>query len=124
MSGATNYFTNKILDDSLTALDLYVGLFHHHSPPTPSGGGEQMGDRQPVRFERSSDTERVNESLVVFHDLPEGIAQYWAVFDAEFGGNMLVFGRLRTSRSIIDGFPTLRFSEGKLRVSLTQVSDN
>jgi hypothetical protein len=96
---------------------IYVALFT--VSPTPSGGGTEVAGggygRQTVTFGAASLGSTVSTSAVVFPvaTAPWGTITAFALFDASSGGNMLYFGNLSTSRSVLAS-DQVQFPAGQL----------
>lgn len=96
---------------------IYVALFT--VSPTPSGGGTEISGagygRQTVTFGTASSGQVVSNVGVVFPvaTAPYGTIVAFALYDASSGGNLLYFGNLSTSRSVLTG-DQVTFPSGQL----------
>lgn len=87
--------------------ELYIALFT--SAPDDTGGGDEIEGfgyvRQLLTFGAWADGECANDQTVTYPIATGswGEVTHSAVFDAEEGGNMLVWGELTAPRSVGDG---------------------
>jgi hypothetical protein len=117
------YLDNNFLSIALLAATfsppavVYVALFT--VSPTPSGGGTEVGGggygRQTVTFIAPVNGQTQNFADIFFPiaTSPWGTIVAFGLFDASSGGNMLYFGALSTSRSIMTT-DQLKFPAGQL----------
>jgi hypothetical protein len=118
------YLDNNFLGIALLAQSfvpptaVWVALFT--VSPTPSGGGtEVIGGgygRQTVTFSLPVNGQTQNTADIYFPIATAawGTVVAFALFDASSGGNMLYYGSLSTSRSIMPS-DQLRFPAGQLQ---------
>lgn len=111
MSALTNFAENKLLDHLLGVAEypmptsLYVGLFT--AAPGEGGGGTEVsgGGYARVRLTASpaSSGSASNASTLTFPRATAnwGIVTHVGVFDAQTGGNLLVYGALSTSVQVL-----------------------
>ena len=96
---------------------IYVALFT--VSPTPAGGGTEVAGagygRQTVTFGLASLGQVVSNEGVVFPvaTAPWGSLTSFALYDASSGGNLLYFGNLSTSRTVLAG-DQVTFPSGQL----------
>ncbi|HEY8415801.1 MAG TPA: hypothetical protein VIK99_08520 [Thermaerobacter sp.] len=124
----TTYFGNAVLNHMLRGQSftppstVWVGLFTQM--PTADGGGQEVSGggyvRQPATFAPAANREISNDTDLQF---PTATADWGTVvgfglFDAETGGNLLVFASLSTPKNVLTGdqpyFPT-----GELTVTIS-----
>ena len=122
----SNYLAGEILDDVFSGNaftppgTFYLALYT--SAPTASGGGTELSGngyaRQTVAFTTTAQ-QSSNTSAVEF---PTATADWGTivavgVFDASTSGNLLAFGNLTASKSIVSG-DVLRIPAGDLDINL------
>lgn len=117
------YFDNTVLSIGLLNMSfvppttVWVALFT--ISPTPSGGGTEVSGggygRQTVTFSAPSSGTTSSTAAVIFPIATAtwGTIVAFAIFDASSGGNMLYFGSLSTSRTIMTD-DQLQFPAGQL----------
>ena len=124
----TTYFGNRILDHMLRGqaytppATVWVGLFTQ-MPTADQPGTEVSGGgyaRQPAAFSAAVNREIVNSADLQF---PTATADWGTVvgfglFDAETGGNLLVFASLSTPKNVLTGDQPY-FPAGELSVTVT-----
>ena len=120
------YFDNVVLGVGLLQQSfvppttIYVALFT--VTPGPAGGGTEVAGggygRQTVTFGPASNGQVVSTAAVNFPiaTAPWGTITAFALFDASSGGNMLYFGNLSTSRSVLAS-DQVTFPAGQLIVT-------
>lgn len=127
MAGSfSDYLENAVLGHVFgatpyTAPALYVGLFT--ATPSDTGGGTEVAGngyvRMPATFTVTANQAANNTTV----EWPTATGPGWgtltqmAVFDALTGGNMLAWGDLTASRTVLAG-DIARFTAGQLVVTL------
>lgn len=126
MAGSlTDYAENKVLDaylnnTSFVVATPYVALFT--ATPSDAGGGTEVTGGSYARvacgssFPAASGGSCANDVAIVFPTATAnwGTVTQFAIFDASTSGNMIAWGDLTTSRSILNGDPTPTFAIGAL----------
>lgn len=119
----STYLNNVVLNAALVQTSfvpppvIYVALFT--VSPVPSGGGTEVAGsgygRQTAIFSLSSAAITSSTTDVIFPIAtgPWGTIVAFALFDASSGGNMLYFGNLSTSRTILAS-DQVKFPAGQL----------
>jgi hypothetical protein len=129
MAGFSNYLRNKILDhlfgkSTYTTPTVYVALSTANPLGDGSGIAEPSGNGYARVASSSSDWsdassfEIQNAATITFPTATGswGTIAYFALYDAASGGNLLVYGTLSTSSSIISG-QTPAFASGDLSIT-------
>lgn len=120
----SNYLETRILDHILgtTAFTMptaYLALYT--TAPTDSTSGVEVAGgsyaRKAIAFNAASSGAATNSANVDFTNMPTSTVVAVAVVDALTSGNILVYGALTTSRSVVLG-DTLRISAGDLSISI------
>jgi hypothetical protein len=120
----SNYLENKVLDHilgttSYTMPTTYLALYTV-APTDSTSGTEVTGGsyaRQAISFNAASSGAATNDANVDFSGMPTATVVAVAICDALTSGNILVYGSLTSSRSVVSG-DTLRISSGDLSISL------
>ena len=128
MGQLTNYLEGKILDHALKTASysppstLYLALFS--ATPGPTGGGTECVytnyARQAITFGTISSGRVISQNAQV--NFPQcgttgDTAAYWGIFDAATSGNLLCYGALAASKSIVNGnTPTI--ASGQVTISI------
>ena len=118
----SNYLKNRVIEDEIRAVSLYLALFT--AAPSPSGGGtEVVGGayaRQLFTLDAPTNGVTQNAADIVFPTPTAswGIITHAAVFDAASSGNMLLFGALNQAKSVTAGTP-FKVLDGDFDFSLT-----
>jgi hypothetical protein len=126
MGQLTNYLEKKILDHVLKTTSyappatVYLALFS--ATPGPTGGGTEVAytnyARQPIYFGFASSRSIAQNAQVNFPQCGTtgDTAAYWGLYDALTSGNLLAYGALAASKSIVSGnTPTV--ASGQVTVS-------
>ena len=119
-SVVSNYLGNAVLQAYLTASGAWVAL--HTSDPTAAGnsGTEVSGGgymRQSVSFGVPSSKTIVSTSGIVFSGMPAGTVTHWALWTAQFGGNMLFWAPMTTPLTVTAS-AQIPFAAGDIAVTL------
>ncbi len=120
----SNYLENKVLDHilgttSYTMPTTYLALYTV-APTDSTSGTEVTGGsyaRQAISFNAASSGAATNDANVDFSGMPTATVVAVAICDALTSGNILIYGSLTSSRSVVSG-DTLRISSGDLSISL------
>ena len=120
----SNYLENKVLDHilgttSYTMPTTYLALYTV-APTDSTSGTEVTGGsyaRQAISFNAASSGAAANDANVDFSGMPTATVVAVAICDALTSGNILIYGSLTSSRSVVSG-DTLRISSGDLSISL------
>lgn len=132
MAGFSDFLENELLDHVFSnaayspGATLYLALFT--AAPTDAGGGTECSggsyDRADVannatNFPAASGGAKSNGASLPFATASGswGLVTHWALFDANSGGNMLVWGAL-TADKTIDSGDTPSFAIGDLDITL------
>lgn len=101
-----NFFGNAALDDYFTNRACWLAL--HQTDPGVNGdlstefnGGGYK--RQRVHFTSPSAKTVASSDTQIFHDLPNGIIRYIAVWDASANGHCMIRLLLSTAKNIDSG---------------------
>ena len=114
MAAMTNYLANKIRDHVLrntaytSPTTVYLALFT--TPTTEAGGGTEVTGgsyaRQAITFSTTANPGEVTQTaLLTFPLMPSCTITHIAIMDASTSGNMLMFGALPSSLSVVAGTP-------------------
>ena len=120
----SNYLETRVLDHILgtttfTRPTAYLALYTV-APTDSTAGTEVTGGsyaRKTIAFNAASAGAATNSANVDFTGMPTATVVAVAVVDALTAGNILVYGPLTTSRSVVAG-DTLRISAGDLSISI------
>ena len=127
MAEFSDYLEDKIIDHMLRnqaytpPSTLYVGLFT--AAPSDAGGGTEVAGgsyvRKAVTLSAASGGASSNSADVTFDQATAdwGTIGWCALFDAESGGNMLMWTALDASKVINNG-DTFKFNAGDLDVTV------
>ena len=129
MAGSkSDYLENKVLDavlnnTSLAVATPYVALFT--ATPSDAGGGTEVSGGSYARVNSSaswpaaSSGSCANDVAIAFPSATAnwGTVTQFGIFDASTSGNLLYWGDLTTSRSILNGDPTPTFAIGALVIT-------
>lgn len=132
MAGFSDFLENELLDHVFgnaaysAPATLYMALFT--AAPTDAGGGTEASgggyDRADVtnnatNFPAATGGLKENGASISFATASGswGTVTHWALFDANSGGNMLVWGALSASKTIDSG-DTPSFAVGDLDITL------
>ena len=129
MAGSkSDYLENKVLDavlnnTSLAVATPYVALFT--ATPSDAGGGTEVSGGSYARVNSSaswpaaSSGSCANDVAIAFPSATAnwGTVTQFGIFDASTAGNLLYWGDLTTSRSILNGDPTPTFAIGALVIT-------
>lgn len=127
MAALSDYLENKLLDATLnntaysTPSTVYAALFL--TDPTDAGTGTEVNGvsyaRKAMPFGSASGGTSLNSSVVQFDQATTdwGTIEYFALFDAVTGGNLLYHGAL-TSPKIIETGDVFQFAIGSVSISL------
>jgi hypothetical protein len=122
-----DYYENKILDHMLRAQaftppsTVYVALYT--TAPTDAGGGTEVSGgsyaRQSATFSAASAGSISNSADITF---PQATADWGTIvavglFDTSTAGNLLWYGNLTTSQTVLNG-NIFKITAGNLTVSL------
>jgi hypothetical protein len=121
----SDYLENKVLDHILGTTsytmpaDVYLALYT--ATPTDSTSGTEVAGgsyaRKIITFNASSSGAATNDITVDFTNMPTCTVTGVAILDALTSGNILVYGGLGASKSVLSG-DTLRISSGDLSISI------
>ena len=122
----SNYLAGEILDDVFSGNaysppgTFYLALYT--SAPTASGGGTELSGNGYVRQTVAFTTTAQQSSNTAAVEFPTATADWGTivavgVFDASTSGNLLAFGNLTASKSIVSG-DVLRVPAGDLDINL------
>jgi hypothetical protein len=121
----SDYLENKVLDHILGTTsytmpaDVYLALYT--TTPTDSTSGTEVAGgsyaRKVITFGASSSGAATNNTNVDFTLMPTCTVTGIAILDALTSGNVLVYGGLTSSKSVLSG-DTLRISSGDLSISI------
>tara|TARA_B100000676_G_scaffold301096_1_gene347757 strand:+ start:2494 stop:2874 length:381 start_codon:yes stop_codon:yes gene_type:complete len=122
----SNYLAGEILDDVFSGNaftppgTFYLALYT--SAPTASGGGTELSGNGYVRQTVAFTTTAQQSSNTGAVEFPTATADWGTivavgVFDASTSGNLLAFGNLTASKSIVSG-DVLRVPAGDLDINL------
>lgn len=125
-SGLSVYARNKIIDHILgttgwtaSPTTVYVALF----VGDPIGAGSEVSGngyaREAISFAAASSRSVAQDTGITFTEAtgPWGSVDYYAIYDALTSGNMLAYGALSSSRSIVSG-NTPSIASGEITVSI------
>lgn len=132
MAGFSDFLENELLDHVFgnaaysAPATLYLALFT--ATPSDSGGGTEVSggsyDRADVtnnatNFPAASGGAKANGAAITFPTASAswGTVNSWGLFDANSGGNLLVWGPL-TANKTIDSGDTPSFAIGDLDITL------
>ena len=127
MAGFSDYFEAQIINHMLRGQPftppstLYLALFT--VAPTETGGGTEVSGggyaRQPVTLTAATAGSTSNAADVTFGPATAdwGTVVAFAIFDAATGGNMLLYGNLTTSKTILAG-DSAKFAAGSLTITV------
>ena len=132
MAGFSDFLENEILDHVFGAsaysapATLYMALFT--ATPSDSGGGTECTggsyDRADItnnltNFPAASGGAKSNGTAISFAQASAswGLVTSWGIFDANSGGNLLIWGPL-TANKTIDAGDTPSFGIGDLDITL------
>lgn len=132
MAGFSDFLEDELLDHVFgnaaysAPATLYLALFT--AAPTDAGGGTECSgggyDRADVtnnatNFPAASGGAKANGQPLAFATASGswGLVTHWALFDANSGGNMLVWGSLTASKTIDSG-DTPSFASSDLDITL------
>ena len=127
MAEFTDFMEDKIIDHMLRAqaytppATVYVGLFT--AAPSDAGGGTEVSGgsyvRKAVTLSAASGGASSNSADVTFDQATAdwGTIGWCALFDAESGGNMLMWTALDATKVINNG-DTFKFNAGDLDVTV------
>lgn len=91
----STYAINATLN-SLLAGSEYLALFVND--PAPSGSGTEVTGgsyaRLPITWSTISANQKTNTAAINFTGLPATTINYWAIYDALTGGNLVYYGPL------------------------------
>lgn len=122
----SNYLAGEILDDVFSGNaftppgTFYLALYT--SAPTASGGGTELSGNGYARQTVAFTTTAQQSSNTAAVEFPTATADWGTivavgVFDASTSGNLLAFGNLTASKSIVSG-DVLRVPAGDLDINL------
>tara|TARA_Y100000768_G_scaffold265081_1_gene202396 strand:+ start:1290 stop:1670 length:381 start_codon:yes stop_codon:yes gene_type:complete len=122
----SNYLAGEILDDVFSGNaftppgTFYLALYT--SAPTASGGGTELSGNGYARQTVAFTTTAQQSSNTAAVEFPTATADWGTivavgVFDASTSGNLLAFGNLTASKSIVSG-DVLRIPAGDLDINL------
>jgi hypothetical protein len=120
----SDYLETRVLDHILgttafTMPTVYLALYT--TAPTDSTAGTEVAGasyaRKAITFNAASSGAATNSANVDFTNMPTSTVVAVAIVDALTSGNILVYGALTTSRSVVLG-DTLRISAGDLSISI------
>ena len=122
----SNYLAGEILDDVFSGNaysppgTFYLALYT--SAPTASGGSTERSGNGYVRQTVAFTTTAQQSSNTAAVEFPTATADWGTivavgVFDASTSGNLLAFGNLTASKSIVSG-DVLRITAGDLDINL------
>jgi len=122
----SNYLAGEILDDVFSGNaftppgTFYLALYT--SAPTASGGGTELSGNGYARQTVAFTTTAQQSSNTAAVEFPTATADWGTivavgVFDASTSGNLLAFGNLTASKSIVSG-DVLRITAGDLDINL------
>ena len=122
----SNYLAGEILDDVFSGNaftppgTFYLALYT--SAPTASGGGTELSGNGYARQTVAFTTTAQQSSNPAAAEFPTATADWGTivavgVFDASTSGNLLAFGNLTASKSIVSG-DVLRIPAGDLDINL------
>ena len=122
----SNYLAGEILDDVFSGNaysppgTFYLALYT--SAPTASGGGTELSGNGYARQTVAFTTTAQQSSNTAAVEFPTATADWGTivavgVFDASTSGNLLAFGNLTASKSIVSG-DVLRIPTGDLDINL------
>ena len=122
----SNYLAGEILDDVFSGNaftppgTFYLALYT--SAPTAAGGGTELSGTGYVRQTVAFTTTAQQSSNTAAVEFPTATADWGTivavgVFDASTSGNLLAFGNLTASKSIVSG-AVLRVPAGDLDINL------
>lgn len=133
MSALSSYLENRINDHVLGNVaftapsTVFFALFT--SAPTETGGGTEVSTsgsayarvgvtNNATNFPASVNGTKTNATNITFPTATAnwGTVTAFGVFDSVTGGNLLYFGNLQTSRSIVSG-DTARFAAGDFSIT-------
>jgi hypothetical protein len=117
---AMNSVLNKIFrnTDFTPASALYVSL--HTANPTDSGTSEVTGGsyiRKVVAFDAAATSHTQNTGAVSFSGMPATTVTHFAIWSAESGGTLWVYGSLSANKTTTAG-DTLTFAAGDIDFTL------
>ena len=127
MAAFSDYYENKIIDHMLRGeaftppSTIYLGLFTE--APTDAGGGTEVSGggyaRQSITLDAASGGATTNSSDITF---PQATADWGTIvavgiFDAETGGNLLMWANLSQSKTVNNG-DTFKIAAGDLDISV------
>jgi hypothetical protein len=129
MAGSkSDYLELKVLDavlnnTSLAVATPYVALFT--ATPSDTGGGTEVTGGSYARVNSASSWPAAssgscaNDVAIAFPSATAnwGTVTQFGIFDASTSGNLLYWGDLTTSRSILNGDPTPTFAIGALVIT-------
>jgi len=127
MAALSDYLENKLLDATLknTAFTspstVYAALFL--TDPTDAGTGTEVSGvsyaRKAMAFGSASGGTSLNTALVQFDQATTdwGTINYFALFDASTGGNLLYHGALTAPKTILTG-DVFQFAINSVSISL------
>lgn len=125
---ATNYFENKMLNllrgaDITAPQAVYLALFHTNPTDTGAAGQEASYSgytRKVIEFSAPAETDGTPDSMytentneIGYAEAPSdaGVVNYIAIFDAQSGGNMLLYCELSNPLNVVAGIaPVFRTS--------------
>lgn len=120
----SDHLENKVLDHILGTTSYTMPTAHlalYTVAPTDSTAGTEVSGgsyvRKTIAFNAASSGSAVNSANVDFTGMPAATVVAVAVCDALTSGNILVYGTLASSRTLIAG-DTLRISSGDLSISV------
>jgi len=137
MGSLSIYLSNKLLDHVLEvagynpAATLYIALLT--ADPTDAGTGSSIAEPTDNNYVRKSITSNAaasrkidNSAVITFNRAsgPWGTITYWAICDADTGGNMLAYGSLAIPKSVVaNNTPRIAANEIDIEFSSGYISD-
>lgn len=98
----STYLTNAVLNAYLVSGSRYLALFV--TDPGLTGSGTEVAGgsyaRKPITWGSIANKAKANTAAINFTGLPATSINYWAIYDAATGGNLLYFGPLSTSVTV------------------------
>jgi hypothetical protein len=126
MASISDYYENKIIDHMLRGQSftppstIYLALYTE--PPSDSGGGTEVSgggyQRQPISLAPASNGATYNVEDIVFPTATSdwGTIVAVGIFDAQTGGNLLMWAMLTTPKTVNAG-DTFIIKAGDLDIS-------
>lgn len=125
MATMSTYFANQVINHMLRnqaftpPATIYVSL--HTADPGDSGANEVSGGgyaRQAVTLAAAANKATSNTTVIEFTNMPAVTITHCAIWDAQTGGNVLMYGALTQSKTVNAG-DTVRFNVGDLDITFT-----